>query len=119
MPFADGARRVTERFETVGNRFFGFGQTKLRARAIKLMAEARLIAARHQSSARRAAIRSGNVALRETDAILRNRINVRRWDLLVALEPKLAVTDIVTKNDNNIRAGRRFIRRARGNQRGE
>src|SRR5688500_16074958 len=117
MPFADGAGRVTERFETVGDCFFRLGQAELWARAIELMAEARLIAAGHQSSASRAAIRPGNVTLRETDAVLRNRIDVRRWDLLVTLEPKLPVTHIVTKNDDNIRAGGRFIRRAYCNQR--
>src|SRR5688572_28772586 len=106
MPFADGSRRVAEGFETIGYGFLRQRQAEALTAgwpaAVELVAEAGLITAGHQARARGAAIRAGDVALRESNAGLGQRINVRRGDFLVTLESILAIADIVGEEHNDI-----------------
>ena len=67
------------------------------------MAEAGLISARHEPGSRRTAIRTRYVTLREANAVLGDRIDVGRGDVVVALEAELGPTDVVAQNHENVR----------------
>src|SRR5262245_8945055 len=67
------------------------------------MAVARLISAGEQAGPRRAAIWSGNIALREVDAVLGDRVDVRRRDVLAPLKAELAVADVIAQDEQDVR----------------
>ena len=73
---------------------------------IKLVTEARRIAAAHETRPRGAAIGSGDVARREADAVRGDRVDMRGRNLVIALTADLAVAEIVHQNDDDIRPAR-------------
>src|SRR5262245_26343219 len=91
VPLADDAGRVAEPFEDIRDGAFRERQAELGPLAVELMPVARLISARHQAGPRRTAVRPGDIALREADAVPGDRVDVRRRDVLAALEAVLPV----------------------------
>ena len=68
------------------------------------MTKALLVTARHQSSSRRAAIRSANVAARKAHAVVRDRINIWcRYLLCKPLATEFTPAKVVGEDHKNIR----------------
>ena len=63
------------------------------------MAEALLVAAGQQAGPGRAAIRAGDVAARAADAVLGERVDVRRGDVLAAVHADVGVAEVVGQED--------------------
>ena len=78
------------------------GRPRVTGDAVELVAEPRLVAAGHQPGAGRAAIRARDVALREADAVPGDRVDVRRRDVLAALEAILGPADVVGEDDEDV-----------------
>ena len=66
------------------------------------MAEALLVAAGQQAGARRAAVRARDVALRAADAVLGDRVDVRRRDVLAAVDADVGVAEVVGQDDDDV-----------------
>jgi len=115
--FAEPARRVAGLLEAIGQGRFlqgkaKHGRSRGRRSGVKLVSEALLIPPRQQTRPSRAAIRPAHIAASETDAILRQRIDMRRGDLRIALHAQLAVAEIIGDDEENVRARTAFARRA-------
>src|ERR1700733_11622645 len=96
MPFADHSGRIAGRLQPFGESFFVADEAEVvrgfvDGSRVELVAEALLIAARHQAGPGRAADRAGNVARGESDAVLGERINVGSRDVLVPLATELSI----------------------------
>ena len=65
-------------------------------------AVAEIVAARHARAARGRADRTAGIESREADAGLRHRVQMRRLDDLVAVEPGIAPAQIVRHHQNDI-----------------
>lgn len=99
VPFAHEPGRVARGLEKFGERLFAPRQPRLSSRflldRICLVSEAHLMPPGDQPGAARRAIRRGDVALRETDAIARERVDVRRRNLRPAVAGEIAVAEVV------------------------
>src|SRR5262249_24100104 len=86
---------------------------------IEFVAKARWIATGHETRPTGTAIRGCYVAVGEAHAVLGDRVDVRRRNLLVALEAEFAIADIVRENDDHIRllVRSRNCRREEGDRR--
>ncbi len=108
VPFADDARRIAGPFEPFGQRRFvagqaeGFGLEADRT-GIELVSEPLLIPARHEAGPRRAADGAGDIAARKADAVVRDRVDMRRGDVLPPLAAEFAVSQIVGDDHQDIR----------------
>ena len=113
VPFAEARRRVTLRLEPRRERGFRKRQADRLieipvADRVHLVAEARLIAARHESSARRRAERRRDVAVREADSVARDGVDMRRRDLRIPLAAEFAVAEVVGDQQDDIRLAARL-----------
>ena len=70
---------------------------------VELVPEACLIATGQQTSSRRTAERSRHVAIRESNASGSDRVDVRCWNLVISLAAEFAITEIVSKQKDNVR----------------
>ena len=70
---------------------------------IEFVAEASGDPAGQQSCTGRAAIWCGDIRLRASHPRIRNRNDVRRGELRIALAPQLAITQIIGQQDQKIR----------------
>src|ERR1022692_2305766 len=61
-----------------------------------------LITARQHFSQRRAAKWGGHVSTGEADAVLGNRIDMRRGDVLAPLATEVGVTEVIRHDDHDI-----------------
>ena len=113
VPLADRGGRVAEGLQPVGDRRFFSGQPGRVGAAVELVAEARLIAAGHQAGPRRAAVGRRDVALREAHAVLGDRVDVRRRDVLAPLATQFAPAEIVGVQNDEVRLVGRLRLRAR------
>jgi len=104
VPPADESCDVAGGFETLGDGRFG-QRHAVRAGRIELVAETRLVAAREQGGARRRTIRPGDVSAREAHARCRQRVKVRRGDLLAAVEPHVGVTHVIADDEKDVGFG--------------
>src|SRR6266850_952358 len=100
-------RAIAEFLEPVTNRSFVQRKPKihrsgLSGPGIEFVAEALLVTARHESRASGTAVWTGNIATGETNAAFGQCINVRSWDLRIALATELAVAEIVGDDDEDI-----------------
>jgi len=77
------------------------------------VAETVLVAAGHQPRAGRAAVRPGDVAVTEAHAVLGERIDVRRRDVLAALEADVGVAQVVGQQDDDVGLLRLALRAGR------
>ena len=59
-----------------------------------------LVAASKKSGARWCAYGAGDIAISKLDAVVRNRINVRSWEV-ATLIPNVAIAKIISKKNNN------------------
>ena len=60
-----------------------------------------LIATSEKSGARWCAYRAGNIAISKLNTVVRNRINVRSWEV-ATLIPNITVAKIISKKNNDI-----------------
>src|SRR5262245_37000521 len=120
MPFPEAARTIACRLEIIGYRPFGQGQADIRQLVappdrIEFVSEARLVAAGHQTRARRAAQRRADVAVRKPHAAPGNGVDMGSRDLRIPLAAKFSVAEIVRDDQYDIRlAGRRSLSEAPG-----
>src|SRR5205807_6073598 len=103
VPLPDPPGDVPRGLQPVGNGGFGERKPDVRTGAVKLVAEPRLIAPGEQSGARRRAVRPGNVPAGEPRAGLRQRVEVRRRDVLAPLYPDVRVAHVVGDDEYDIR----------------
>src|SRR4051812_43068626 len=91
MPFADPTGDITRRLQPRRQQRLTHRQSLAMIRriveGISLVAEALLVAAGHEPGARGAAERMGHIPIRETRPGYRQPIEMRRRDVLGALEP--------------------------------
>jgi hypothetical protein len=105
VPLADHAGAVAGGLELLRQRRLGQWQAKLFLRhlaRIELMAEASLVTARQQPRARRAAIWPADVAAGETHAVLGERIQMRRGDVLAAVRAHVAPAVVVGDDEQDV-----------------
>ena len=101
MPLAGDPGRVPRLAEAAGDRVLLVREAGTRvevvgARRVELVAEPRLVPAGHEARAGGAAVRGGHVPVREPDAGRGQRVDVRRGDLGVPLDPERSL--VVTSN---------------------
>ncbi len=101
VPLADQAGGVAGGLEPVGEGRLGQRQA-LAAAGIELVAEAGLVAAGQQPGARRRAIRPGHVAVGEPHAGGGQRVEVRRGDVLAAVEAHVGIAHVVADDEQDV-----------------
>src|SRR5438552_2483613 len=100
-PFAEGRRLVTGRLED-----FGHGQVGRLQRHARVAANPRVsgMHAGHQTTTRRRADRAAGVALSESHPFVRKTVNVRRFDPLLSVATEVAVAEVISQNENDVRS---------------
>lgn len=107
MPFADHPRGVPCGLEFLGERWDLARQTKLGVREafgprVVLEAEPMLVHTAHQCRARGRADRMGRIAVRESDATIGDRIDVRSRDVFASIDSDVRVTKVVSEKDDDV-----------------
>ena len=106
MPLADARSVVSQILQPIGDRRFRHRQPKRgvtrSAAAVEFVAEPRRIPPGHQPRPARAAIRRGDIPLREANAGRRDRVDMRRRNLLVPLTAELAVSFVVGEENDDV-----------------
>src|SRR5438132_878947 len=92
VPFSDERRRIAGILEASRDRRLIdrqslAGAAVLHQGRVELVAEARLVAACQHAGPRRTAIGTGDVTARAANAVLRQRVDVRRRHLLESVNP--------------------------------
>src|SRR5438128_1381161 len=109
VPLADHAGGVASLFEALSERRFREWQADVlafrRRAGVELMAEPLLIAACHQAGPRRAAIRPRDVTVGAADAVLCDRVDVGRGNVLAALDADIAIAHVIANDDEDIGFG--------------
>ena len=67
------------------------------------MPEPPLVPSRHQAGPRRTANGAGDITARKTDAVLGNRIDMGRGNVVPSLAAEFAISEVVGPGDQNIR----------------
>jgi hypothetical protein len=96
MPLSNYACSIPERFKPVGYCHFSEGQPKVRVcgtlrSRIELVTEPLLVPTGQESRARWAAQRARDVTIGESNAILRNRVNVWRPNVGTSLDAQTGI----------------------------
>ena len=66
------------------------------------MSEPRLIATGHQAGAGGRAVRAGDVAIGAANAGLGERVEIRRWNILAALETLVGIAHVVADDEDDV-----------------
>ena len=108
MPFSNQATDIARLSQFVSDRFLTDRQSRigvfvLGSNRIELVTKPSLIPPRQNTRSRCTAKRGRHVALSKTNSAGRNRIDVRRRDLIVPLATKFAIAQIVRHNNDDIR----------------
>ena len=102
MPLAHHAGDIAGRFQAIGQGGFGDGQPLVAAARIELVAEAVLVAAGQQARAGRRAVGSGYISVGEPHAGGGQRIQVRRGDILAAVEAYVRIAHVIADNEQEL-----------------
>ena len=102
MPLAHQAGDVAGRFQAIGQGGLGDGQPLGAAARIELVAEAVLVAAGQQPRAGRRAVGPGYVSVGEPHAGSGQRVQVRRGDILAAVEAHVRIAHVIADNDQDV-----------------
>jgi len=109
VPLTHRAGNVTCRLQNVRYRNLRqrqanvLSQTSGRRTGVELVAKTLLVAPRRQPGTRRTAHRTRNVSVRETHTPPRDRINIRRRNVLATVAADVGITHIVADDNDNIR----------------
>ena len=114
MPFAHQSRHIPRRLQAIRHRPLAEWQPAFLGLVIGLITEAILIPTRHQARTRRAALRRRDVTRGAAHAIGRQRIHVRRDDLLRTLATEVRIPEVVREEDDDV-----WLPRFGGVQRGQ
>ena len=110
-PFSERAGHIAGLFEDLGNRDRFVGDRPLPREnptvagiAIAANLRVRKVLSRHQRTSRRSTNWRTGVVLQKPHAVAGKRVNVRCQDFLLSVTTAFAVSEIVGKNENNVRA---------------
>ena len=103
MPLAHDAGDVAGRFQAIGQGGLGDGQPLGAAARIELVAEAVLVAAGQQPRAGRRAVGSGYISVGEPHPGGGQPVQVRRGDILTAVEAHVRIAHVIADNDQDVR----------------
>src|SRR5579871_3783015 len=107
MPLPHHPGAVSRGLESLGKRRFRLHEAKLvrsilHWARIEFMTKPLLIASGQQTGPSRTANRTGDVTRRESDAVIRDRVDLWRGNLLPAITAELSISQIVRHNNDNV-----------------
>ncbi len=109
VPFADQSGRVSGALQGFGDCDFLHRQAEARSfiersGGIELITEACRNSPGEQARPGRAAIGTGDIAGGEPNAVRRDRVDMRRWNLGIPLTAELPITEVIREEDNDVGA---------------
>ena len=106
MPLAEERGPISGRLEPIGHGRLAQRQSAVGpgiGAHVDLVAEPLLIAAGQQSGSRRAAVGTGDVAVGESNPGSRQRVDVRRGNVLAAVHADVGVPHVVSDDHHDVR----------------
>src|SRR5688572_19784253 len=118
MPFSEESRAIACRLQSIGHRSFGEWQSLVAARGsdtvVVFVAESLWVSPRHETRARWAAVRAGDVAVRESRPPGGQGVDIGRRNVGTTVNTDVRVTHVVGDDDDDVRWSRLGVSVRRG-----